>query len=258
MRWTALSLFLSTSSCSDPDAPLALAQGVVGELRQGTFLYRDCASYTSSCRSTVEAFPDCIALDSRFSLRYVTADNDELVPNSLSQDFFRTTGTSGFEARRVGTAAFLVTRHEQVVDILHLSIVPVDDAQLLRLDEDDGLPVILRPGDAAFFRMDPHNDGCRTLGGLVPVRATSNDSSIASVNSGSTVQITGVSPGTTTIQVSIGEFTQTIEVIVETPPLRPEPEPSGSGTEGGIETEGSESGTDETTSGTSESTGGLQ
>lgn len=257
----------------------------MGELGNGRFLYTcggtsDPACESSASGDAVDYFPECIALGGAFDLEYELLDissleSDELTPviyvESVNQGFFR--GTDEFQARRVGSAAFVVRESERVLDLIHLTIVEPDAIDVLARDPATPTTTLeLAAGDTEVLRVLPRSSACLELGGAVAIEASSSDEAVVAVSAGDVLRIEGLAPGTAVVSARLGELEQAITVTVAGVPVDPDTGPSessssgdtgegtsttdGTGTTDGSSTTDASTGTS-TSAGSGSSTGGT-
>lgn len=282
--WAALTLCLAgcSDSCNGTTEP-----GAVGELGNGRFLYTCGGTSDPACESSangdaVDYFPECIALGGAFDLEYELLDasaleTDELTPvlyvESVNQGFFR--GTDDFQARRAGSAAFVVRESERVLDLIHLTIVEPDGIDVLARDPATPTTTLeLAAGDTEVLRVLPRSSACLELGGAVAIEASSSDEAVVAVSAGDVLRIEGLAPGTAVVRARLGELEQAITVTVTGVPIDPDTGPSegssagdtsssegdtsgGSGTAGSSTTDAGSTGTGTTGTATGSSTGGT-
>jgi len=214
------------ASTCDGQAP----PSTIGELGNGRFSYICGGVSDPVCEfDNSSDFPDCIALGGSFALEYMLLDtavlgtdsSPVLYIESVNQSFFR--GDDNFEALRTGEAAFVVREDEQVVDLLHMTIVEPDSMDIFARDPATPTDSVqLAVGETEEFRVFPRSFGCASLGGAVPIVAESSDEAIATISEGDILRIQGQGIGTAVVRVRLGELEEaiTVEVSAGNDPVR--------------------------------------
>jgi len=212
----------------------------VGELGNGFFSF-DCVSLTDgACGWAVgttdvgeqERFPSCLALNSTFRLDYELSNQDALDDERSGPALFVEPASGAyvdraepFVALREGRAAMLARADEQVVDFIHFSVVSPDGVDLRDADGRLVSAIDMAVNEIRVLRVTARSSRCATVGGALPLRATSNDPSIvtASSTTGELLELDGRGLGEASVIVDLG--LQTVEIPVRIDDVAPEPEP---------------------------------
>lgn len=222
-----------------------------GELGVGNFLYRCVGDSDPYCDEggTADNFPEAIAVGGRFNLDY-NQDIDGAVPQVKSgSDAIVSDGNALVMARAGYGVVLAVEGFGDVVDLLHIPGRDVTRIAVTTMDSQEVQTIELAVGERIALEARPQDDLRSTLGGSLDYTWQSDDETvleIASADLDESVEIEAVAPGTATLLVSTGMFTQMIPVEVE----------GDAGTTGDTgDTGDTESMTDDTDGDTTEGTG---
>jgi hypothetical protein len=231
-----------TSNCdSISDGPQT-----IGELGNGFFTF-NCVSRTDpACDWTLEetvasfeTFPGCLALNGEFGLDY-TLQNEDALDDELDFPVLFVEPASEayvqrsepFVALQEGRAAMLARADEQVVDFIHFTIVEPDAIDFRELTGASFTTLEMAVNERRNVRVTPKASRCTTVGGSLPLSATSADESIVSVSTTGLLELTGEGLGTTTVTVELGLVQAELTVVIDEVAPDPTDTDSGSGTDG--------------------------
>lgn len=214
---------LSLGGCASTCGVSSDSVGANGELGNGEFMYtcggpNDPACETDGMEPT---FPECIVLGGRFQLEYTLRDPSARAEDNIgvfirvepgNEDFFA--GSDSFQARRPGRSVFLAREDDQVLDMIHLSIV---DPMQIRFRKALGTEIDtleIAEGELALVDVFPDTPECAALGGAISPDLVGGDPSIATATGQASLEITGIGVGTTSFVVRLGELERELSVVV--------------------------------------------
>ncbi len=179
-----------------------------GELGNGGFYWICSTAADPACDAAgdaAEAFPERVALGSKFRLQYLTDYNDPVNVASGSSHIVEQNLVGRFEAVAPGYASMVVYRDGQVYDFLHLNVRPIDDVGLVGDVGPNGLAV----GERAAIRANPRCEGLLCAGSM-PYQWVVDRPEILwlqkSEDRSSEVMVEGVAPGEATVHLSHQEL----------------------------------------------------
>lgn len=201
-------------SCDDGDSTLS------GELGRGRFEYICVSDTDSFCRNfqQVEVFPQVFAVGGRFWTRFSPEDGEDIPAIESAAPTVLALEASVMTFNRPGTAAVLAVRGNELVDYAHLDAAAIESIRFRREGSDSIGAVILAGAEEARIDATPLDARGRALGGALDYQWRIIDTSIAEIMTLETVeQITlrGLTPGQTTLEITVGGFTSSILLTVE-------------------------------------------
>lgn len=194
-----------------------------GELGNGTFDYTCARASDPVCAGGAVAsnFPDCLMEGGEFEIDYTIEDLDEL--ESYGTDFIYVKpasptyfdGVDALTAIKTGRAALVAYADDNVIDILHLAIVPPTSMSITNVDTTVLGPVVeLEVGESLILSATANSSACAQAGGGLRVSSTSSDPGVVTVGGLDVVALSGIAEGSATITVQMGPLTQDLEVRV--------------------------------------------
>jgi hypothetical protein len=186
-----------------------------GELGKGGFTYTCVSSADPACSSGSTAgvaIPSAIPVGAQFGVGYATGDPVE----SASSDLVAPT-ILGFQALRSGHVALLAGR-EQVLDLLHLTLVPLEAVSIVPASSAGSIFITVKVGQATSLVVRAVNGSGDPMAGTLQCIWSSSDSTVVAVSTSQPVQsieIEGVKAGKASITVTCGSVHDQTEVTVQ-------------------------------------------
>ena len=212
---------LLTLACSYDYEPPPTADG---ELGRGEFTYRCSGDSDALCpagSATATSFPQAIALGGRFSLEYAynsdyEGDPPPILKSSVADRISSTDGI--FKALATGyTAINGVSGASEVVDVKHLRVAAIDHLTVTEDQLKIGASVTVEVGSVLSLTAAPYGAQDELLGGdldYIWSSASSEVAAVAGAGDDDLAVLEGISEGSTTVTVAVGELALEVMVVV--------------------------------------------
>jgi hypothetical protein len=207
-----------------------------GDLGTGKFIYQCLGESDATCAVT-ERYPQAIAVNARFGMRFATYDGVQPVVIAGAPSFTQTV-VGGFKALRAGQLAMLaVNGNREVIDIKHFRSAEIAE---VRVKQGDALPqeeIDLVPGEPIELSAVPFDFIGVELAGALDYAWTSGDPTLVAVETLSDlsrIRIRALREGETTLNVMVGGQVHAL-VVRASGEAPPEPDAGGdAGEDGGV------------------------
>ncbi len=222
VRRLRLCLLLGLIACDDYEPDYTPERGDLG---RGRFIYQ-CLGETDAACAGSEQFPQAIAVNARFAMRF--AINSGVQPSVIAgAPAFTQPVTGGFKALRAGQLSLLaVNGNREVIDIKHVRSAEIAEVRVKRGDSLPERELELVVGAPAEIQAVPFDAIGVELAGAVDYAWSSADSALVAVETLSDlsrVRIRALGVGETTLNVMAGG--QSLSLVVRAsdgPPWGPD------------------------------------
>jgi hypothetical protein len=211
-RSLRLGLLLALVACEDTSIDTSRERGDLG---RGKFIYECLGETDASCTTATTSFPQAVAVQSRFAMRFAIDEGAQptVIPGSSN---FVEQVTGGFKVVRSGELALLaVTGNREVIDLKHLRGADIASVRVqrakslpesrLQLAADETVEVLAIPMDAQGV----------VLGGALDYRFSSEQPAIVRIETLAElnrVRIRAISEGETNLSIEVGGKTYMVPV----------------------------------------------
>lgn len=214
VRKLRLLWILGLVACDDFEPDITRERGDLG---RGKFIYECLGETDSACESATTKFPQAVAVNSRFAMRFAIDSGVQpaVIPGAST---FVQSVVGGFKVLRAGELALLaVNGNREVIDIKHLRSAPIAQVRVRRGASLPEAELNLQTGESVELTAVPFDALGVELGGAVDYAWSSEDPQIARVETFADlnrIRIRALRSGDTTLNVTAGG--ENLSLVVHT------------------------------------------
>ena|GEM_PF-6108881 len=214
IRRLRLLLVLGLMACEEGDPDVTRERGDLG---RGKFIYECLGQTDAACEQGPAEFPQAIAVDARFWMRFAVERGPTPAVIPAAQTFVQAHG--GFTALRAGELALLaVNGNLEVIDIKHVRSAQVSE---VRVQREGSLPqseLELNTGESVELRAVPFDALGVPLAGALDYTWSSKDHAALKVETLpdlNRVLVRALRAGDTSLEVVVGKHALSLPVHVQ-------------------------------------------
>lgn len=214
---------LGLVACDDFDPDITRERGDLG---RGKFIYECLGETDTACAdSSTSTFPQAIALNSRFAMRFAIDSGTQPTVIAGAPNFLQPF-TGGFRALRVGDASLLaVNGNREVIDLKHVRTATITQVRVRRGNSLPESELDLQTGDSVELTAVPFDALGVELGGALDYAWKAQDPEIVHVETLADlnrVRIRVLKAGDTMLTVTAGGQELSLRVRVDGDTVEPD------------------------------------
>ncbi len=204
VRRLRLLWILGLVACDDFEPDITRERGDLG---RGKFIYECLGETDAACGSATTTFPQAVAVNSRFAMRFAIDSGVQPVVIPGAPNFVQAV-VGGFKVLRAGDLGLLaVNGNREVIDIKHVRSAPIAQVRVRRGTSLPEAELNLQTGESVELTAVPFDALGVELGGAVDYAWSSEDPQIARVETFAAlnrIRIRALRSGETTLNVTAG------------------------------------------------------